>query len=184
MVEIKILSALVELLMASAGTDDGPDWQNLVRLLEENEKVGHLFRCARVQGLETGDGLLLFGKEHLYVADGFTQTPSRKIRDVSNFPPDTFDPIVPPYTTPGYGSSGNGQQQMAVHHCSRLGYEDVREVHKRRFSSNPSPWKTFPTTGAATCWPSLGMTPYTAPATNCTILNLLFLNRLIIIFDF
>ena len=146
MVEIKILSALVELLMASAGTDDGPDWQNLVRLLEENEKVGHLFRCARVQELETGDGLLLFGKEHL-VADGFTQTPSREIRDVSNFPPDTFDPIVPPYTTPGYGSSGNGQQQMAVHHCSRLGYEDVREVHKRRYLLQPIALEIFSNDG-------------------------------------
>ena len=147
MVEIKILSALVELLMASAGTDDGPDWQNLVRLLEENEKVGHLFRCARVQGLETGDGLLRFGKEHLYGADGFTQTPSRKIRDVSNFPPDTFDPIVPPYTTPGYGSSGNGQQQMAVHHCSRLGYEDVREVHKPRYLLQPIALEIFSNDG-------------------------------------
>jgi hypothetical protein len=37
------------------------DWQNLMRLLEENEKIGHLFRSARVQGLETVDGLLLFG---------------------------------------------------------------------------------------------------------------------------
>ena len=143
MVEIKILSALVELLMASAGTDDGPDWQNLVRLLEENEKVGHLFRCARVQELETGDGLLLFGKEHL-VADGFTQTPSREIRDVSNFPPDTFDPIVPPYTTPGYGSSGNGQQQTAVHPCSRLGYEDV---HKRRYLLQPIALENFSNDG-------------------------------------
>ncbi len=46
---------------------------NLFRLLEENDKISHLFRCAKVQGLETVDGLLLFGKEHLYVVDGFTQ---------------------------------------------------------------------------------------------------------------
>lgn len=43
------------------------DWQNLLRLLEENEKIGHLFRCARVQGLETVDGLLLFGESSLPV---------------------------------------------------------------------------------------------------------------------
>ena len=72
-----------ELLVAAIGTDNRPpttaqqqqqplDWQNLVRLLEENEKVDHFFRCARVQGLETVDGLLLFGKEQLYVVDGFT----------------------------------------------------------------------------------------------------------------
>lgn len=55
----------------SLSVDEGPqppqDWQNLVRLLEENEKIGHLFRCARVQGLETVDGLLLFGNSnHLH----------------------------------------------------------------------------------------------------------------------
>lgn len=59
----------VELVGSSPASDEPTstaaqqpqDWQNLMRLLEENEKVGHLFRCARVQGLETVDGLLLFG---------------------------------------------------------------------------------------------------------------------------
>lgn len=59
----------VELVGSSPASDEPTstaaqqpqDWQNLMRLLEENEKVGHLFRCARVQGLETFDGLLLFG---------------------------------------------------------------------------------------------------------------------------
>ena len=36
-----------------------------MRLLEENEKIGQLFRSARVQGLETVDGLLLFGINYL-----------------------------------------------------------------------------------------------------------------------
>ena len=57
----------------SSANKQPQDWQNLLRLLEENDKISHLFRCARVQGLETVDGLLLFGKEHLYVVDGFTQ---------------------------------------------------------------------------------------------------------------
>ena len=42
--------------------DQPQDSQNLLRLLEDHEKIGHLFKCARVQGLETIDGLLLFGK--------------------------------------------------------------------------------------------------------------------------
>jgi len=41
--------------------DQPQDSQNLLRLLEDNEKIGHLFRCARVEGLDTIDGLLLFG---------------------------------------------------------------------------------------------------------------------------
>lgn len=35
-------------------------------------QISHMFRCVRVQGLDTTEGLLLFGKEHLYVIDGFT----------------------------------------------------------------------------------------------------------------
>ena len=45
-----------------AHEDQPQDSQNLLRLLEDNEKIGHLFKCARVQGLETVDGLLLFGE--------------------------------------------------------------------------------------------------------------------------
>jgi WD repeat and FYVE domain-containing protein 3 len=41
--------------------DQPQDSQNLLRLLEDNEKIGHLFRCARVEGLGSIDGLLLFG---------------------------------------------------------------------------------------------------------------------------
>ena len=48
---------------ASCEEDQPQDSQNLLRLLEDNEKISHLFKCARVQGLETIDGLLLFGKK-------------------------------------------------------------------------------------------------------------------------
>lgn len=58
--EITGVSSTVDEL-ASTATQQPQDWQNLMRLLEENEKVGHIFRSARVQGLETVDGLLLFG---------------------------------------------------------------------------------------------------------------------------
>ena len=43
-----------------------------MRLLENGEKISHMFRCARVQGLDTAEGLLLFGREHFYILDGFT----------------------------------------------------------------------------------------------------------------
>lgn len=46
-----------------------------------------MYRCARVQGLDTSEGLLLFGKEHFYVIDGYTMTVSREIRDIDTLPP-------------------------------------------------------------------------------------------------
>lgn len=45
-----------------------------------------MYRCARVQGLDTSEGLLLFGKEHFYVIDGYTMTVSREIRDIDTLP--------------------------------------------------------------------------------------------------
>lgn len=50
-------------------------------------QIQHMYRCARVQGLDTSEGLLLFGKEHFYVIDGYTMTMSREIRDIDTLPP-------------------------------------------------------------------------------------------------
>lgn len=49
-------------------------------------QIQHMYRCARVQGLDTSEGLLLFGKEHFYVIDGFTMTVTREIRDIETLP--------------------------------------------------------------------------------------------------
>lgn len=50
------------------------------------KQIQHMYRCARVQGLDTSEGLLLFGKEHFYVIDGFTMTVAREIRDIETLP--------------------------------------------------------------------------------------------------
>lgn len=52
-----------------------------------SSQIQHMYRCARVQGLDTSEGLLLFGKEHFYVIDGFTMTATREIRDIETLPP-------------------------------------------------------------------------------------------------
>ena len=84
------------------------------------------------------------------MVDGFTQTPSREIRDISNFPAGTFEPIVPPYTTPGYGGSSPTSASLAgksVHQCSKIAYEDIREVHKRRYLLQPIALEVFSNDG-------------------------------------
>lgn len=64
----------------------GPDNQTLLRLLEEGEELQSMFRCARINGLDTSEGLLLFGKEHYYVVDGFTLLKTKEIRDLDFLP--------------------------------------------------------------------------------------------------
>lgn len=67
-------------------TNEQPDNQTLLRLLEDGEHLHSMFRCARVQGLDTIEGLLLFGRNHFYVVDGFTLLKTREIRDLDFLP--------------------------------------------------------------------------------------------------
>ena len=59
--------------------EDSSDYQTVMRLLEEGEKITHMYRCARIQGLDTAEGLLLFGREHFYILDGFTLVNGREV---------------------------------------------------------------------------------------------------------
>ena len=60
--------------------------QTVLRLLEDGEKISHMFRSARICGLDTYEGLLLFGKEHFYLIDGFTLLKTREIKDIDSIP--------------------------------------------------------------------------------------------------
>ncbi|KAB1282507.1 WD repeat and FYVE domain-containing protein 3 [Camelus dromedarius] len=90
---------------SSIEEEEKTDNATLLRLLEEGEKIQHMYRCARVQGLDTSEGLLLFGKEHFYVIDGFTMTATREIRDIETLPP-KFLAVVPSLTDSSESVSG------------------------------------------------------------------------------
>ncbi|CAH2247052.1 jg23900 [Pararge aegeria aegeria] len=113
-----------------------PDNQTLLRLLEHHEKISHMFRCARIQGLDTTEGLLLFGREHCYVIDGFTLLKNREIRDLDSCP-DDYEPILP----------SQGIQKSNQRQCSKFLYEDIREVHKRRYLLQPIALEVFSSDG-------------------------------------
>ncbi|CAM1304230.1 WDFY3 (predicted) [Pycnogonum litorale] len=118
---------------------DKPDNQTVLRLLEEGEKISFMFRCARIQGLDTCEGLLLFGKEHFYVVDGFTLLKTREIRDIDYLPANMHEPIIPSCTT--YKTKGQKRT------CSKFPYEDVREVHIRRYLLQPIALEVFSADG-------------------------------------
>uniref|UniRef100_A0A6B0VGF8 Putative kinase a-anchor protein neurobeachin n=1 Tax=Ixodes ricinus TaxID=34613 RepID=A0A6B0VGF8_IXORI len=122
----------------TARKDDTPDNQSVLRLLEEGEKITHMFRCARVQGLDTCEGLLLFGKEHFYVVDGFTLLKTREIRDIDSLPANAHDPIIP-------NSTPRSKHQKRM--CSKFSYDDIREVHKRRYLLQPIALEVFSADG-------------------------------------
>ncbi|CAG5919009.1 unnamed protein product [Menidia menidia] len=130
-----------EQLLESGGPEEEQRTDNtsLLRLLEEGEKIQHMYRCARVQGLDTSEGLLLFGKEHFYVIDGYTMTVSREIRDIDTLPPNLHEAIIP-------RGARQGQSQLK-RTCSIFAYEDIKEVHKRRYLLQPMAVEVFSADG-------------------------------------
>ncbi|KAK7077189.1 WD repeat and FYVE domain-containing protein 3 [Halocaridina rubra] len=121
-------------------TDDShnPDNQTLLRLLDYGEKISHMFRCARIQGLDTIEGLLLFGREHIYIVDGFTLLKSMEIRDIASLPEGTHEPIIP---------STNPSPSLEHHSCSKFHYDEIREVHQRRYLLQPIALEIFSSDG-------------------------------------
>jgi hypothetical protein len=110
--------------------------QSISRLLEDGEKINHIYRCARVQGLDTTEGVFLFGKEHFYILDGFTLVSTKDIVDIDSIKPANYEPLIPKC---GGGSTSSGSTSSAPplttteRTCSKFAYEEIREVHNRRY---------------------------------------------------
>uniref|UniRef100_A0A8D8WKM9 WD repeat and FYVE domain-containing protein 3 n=1 Tax=Cacopsylla melanoneura TaxID=428564 RepID=A0A8D8WKM9_9HEMI len=123
------------------------DDQTLIRLLESHDKLSHMlkFRCARIQGLDTAEGILLFGKEHLYIVDGFTIFKFREIRDIESIAADEYEAILP-----SPGGTPQPKKSKVKRLCSKFLYEDIREVHKRRYLLQPMALEVFSTDGRNT----------------------------------
>lgn len=67
-----------------------------MRLLEPVECLSSIYRCARICGLDVHEGLLLFGRNHFYVIDGYTLTNTHEIVSIEALPPGMqHKPIVP-----------------------------------------------------------------------------------------
>lgn len=63
-----------------------------------------MYRCARVSGLDSAEGLFLFGRHHFYVVDGFTlmsaetkegSSNAKEIKDISMLPEGSHEPLIP-----------------------------------------------------------------------------------------
>ena len=113
--------------------------QNISRLLEEGEKISHIYRCARVQGLDTSEGVFLFGKEHFYVLDGYTLVSSKDIVDIDTLKSSSvYEPLIPKGSTGTTGGSApfsnwGATSAQTEKSCSKFAYENIREVHNRRY---------------------------------------------------
>ena len=89
-----------------------------------------------MKGLDTAEGLLLFGKDHLYILDGFTLVNGREVHDIDLMPSNYYEPIIP--VVPG-------QVNRLVHkrEVIKISYDTIKEVHLRRYLLQPIAVEAF-----------------------------------------
>ncbi|CAL8102436.1 unnamed protein product [Calicophoron daubneyi] len=136
----------------------------ILRLLEPGERLSLMYRCARVYGLDVHEGLLLFGRAHFYVIDGYTLINTREIVDIDSLPPDVLHEPIVPCTTAACGettlndpratgvrantaatdlwSTGAVSETLGKQYF-KFPYENIRGVHKRRYLLQPIALEVF-----------------------------------------
>ncbi|KAL4797527.1 hypothetical protein BDV19DRAFT_387329 [Aspergillus venezuelensis] len=68
--------------------------RKVIRSLHRGDQVENLCNVSRVVGLEAFEGLLIQGKDHIYIIDNFFQRCDGEIVNVSQAPSDERDPYV------------------------------------------------------------------------------------------
>ncbi|KAI9715083.1 MAG: hypothetical protein M1812_006201 [Candelaria pacifica] len=114
--------------------DDGYEDKNrkVMRSLQRGDQVQHVYNVSRIVGLEACEGLLILGKDSLYLMDGFFQRSDGEIVDVWQAPKEERDPYLQMIsgreTFDRKPASGSGE------HASRnWKWGDVISISKRRF---------------------------------------------------
>eukprot|EP00111_Clytia_hemisphaerica_P006851 TCONS_00019802-protein len=104
--------------------------QTIIQLLETGEKIFSMYRCARVRGLDSAEGLFLFGKNHFYVIDGFTlmsaeskKGSAKEIKDIYTLAEGSHEPLIP-------AAKGNSILKRSFF---KWDFDVIKEVHKRRY---------------------------------------------------
>ncbi|KFY47299.1 hypothetical protein V494_00054 [Pseudogymnoascus sp. VKM F-4513 (FW-928)] len=105
--------------------------RKVMRSLERGDQVQHVFNISRIIGLEACEGLLILGKDSLYLIDDFFQRSDGEIVDVWNAPADERDPYVQMIS--GKEIKGKPSQTTGEQESRSWKWSEVLSVSKRRF---------------------------------------------------
>jgi hypothetical protein len=117
--------------------DDGGGFEDknrkVMRSLQRGDQVQHVYNVSRIVGLEACEGLLILGKECLYLLDSFFQRSDGEIVDVWQAPREERDAYLQmiagreaPKGKPALSSKGEADARD-------WRWEDVLSISKRRF---------------------------------------------------
>lgn len=110
--------------------------RKVMRSLQRGDQVQQVFNISRIIGLEACEGLLIIGKDSLYLIDNVFQRSDGEIVNVSQAPPEERDPYLqmiagPP--GPKAENRGTSQPIRADQESRSWRWNDVISISKRRF---------------------------------------------------
>lgn len=106
--------------------------RRVVRSLQRGDQIQHVYNVSRIVGLEASEGLLVLGKDCLYLMDDFFQRSDGEIVGVSQAPKDERDPYVRMIS--GRQSEDSRSAKPDYHRGSRhWTWTEVISISKRRF---------------------------------------------------
>ncbi|KAL8791573.1 MAG: hypothetical protein Q9195_005837 [Heterodermia aff. obscurata] len=106
--------------------------RKVVRSLERGDQIEHVTNVSRIIGLEACEGLLILGKDHLYLLDNLFQRSDSEIVNVWQAPQSERDPYVQMISGREAGERAPSVANMA-HEARSWRWEDVLSISKRRF---------------------------------------------------
>ena len=106
--------------------------RKVMRSLQRGDQVQHVFNISRIVGLEAIEGLLILGKDSLYIIDNVFQRSDGEIVDVWQAPKEERDPYLQMIS--GQKTSDKRTQQVRSDQESRSWkWSDVISISKRSF---------------------------------------------------
>ncbi|KAG9303640.1 hypothetical protein G9A89_018537 [Geosiphon pyriformis] len=109
--------------------------RKVIRSLEHGDTVLDIFNISRIMGLDACEGLLLLCKQNLYLLDNYFQRSDGEIVDIWDAPVKERDQYLQMLAShASYGSQSTNTNSGGNKHKSRKwAFEDIKEVHKRKF---------------------------------------------------
>ncbi|KAK3330480.1 hypothetical protein B0H66DRAFT_598017 [Apodospora peruviana] len=106
--------------------------RKVMRRLQQGDAVQSVYNVSRIVGLDASEGILIIGKEALYIMDHLFQSADGEIINVWQAPPQERDPFSVIIT--GSNPSDRRQNQNRIDQESRSWrWHDVLSISKRRF---------------------------------------------------
>ncbi|CAG8433004.1 6306_t:CDS:10 [Ambispora gerdemannii] len=108
--------------------------RKVIRSLEHGDTVLEIFNISRIMGLDACEGLLLLCKQNLYLLDNYFQRSDGEIVDIWDAPVKERDQYLQMLAShASYGTQNPNPSSGNKHKSRKWAFEDIKEVHKRKF---------------------------------------------------